>query len=70
MIIANTIVETYIAEQVDRKIAESRRAADWLRNRVSELQAELLEVQTRVDDFSLWSQRGDHGTPSSAASDW
>ena len=51
MTIANTIVETYIAEQVDRKIAESRRAADWLRNRVSELQAELLEVQTRVDDF-------------------
>jgi capsular exopolysaccharide synthesis family protein len=51
MEIANTIAETYIAEQVERKIAETQRAADWLRNRVSELQAELLQAETEVGEF-------------------
>jgi Mrp family chromosome partitioning ATPase/LPS O-antigen subunit length determinant protein (WzzB/FepE family) len=53
MTIANTIAEIYIAEQVERKIAETQRAADWLRNRVTELQTELLQVETEVGDFSF-----------------
>jgi succinoglycan biosynthesis transport protein ExoP len=51
MRIANAIADVYIAEQVERKIAETQRAADWLRNRVSELQAELLQAETEVEDY-------------------
>lgn len=51
MRIANAIAATYIAEQIERKVAETQRAADWLRNRVSELQAELLQAETAVEEF-------------------
>jgi succinoglycan biosynthesis transport protein ExoP len=49
--IANTIAETYIAEQVERKIAETQRAADWLRDRVAELQVDLLAAEIEVEGF-------------------
>jgi Mrp family chromosome partitioning ATPase len=58
MAIANTIAETYISEQVERKIAETQRAADWLRNRVSELQGELLEAEIEVEDFRFGRDGG------------
>ncbi len=51
MHIANAIAERYIAEQVARKVAETQRAADWLRNRVTELQVELLAAETAVEEF-------------------
>lgn len=51
MLIANTIAQTYILEQVERKISETGKAKDWLRNRVSELQIELQAAEARVDNF-------------------
>lgn len=55
MRIANTIAEIYIAEQVERKVAETQAAANWLRTRVGELQAELLAAETLVEDFRFGS---------------
>jgi uncharacterized protein involved in exopolysaccharide biosynthesis/cellulose biosynthesis protein BcsQ len=49
--IANTVAETYITEQVERKVSETERASDWLQTRVTELQAELQEAESRVENF-------------------
>lgn len=49
--IANTVAELYIAEQVERKVSDTERASDWLQTRVSELQGELQEAESRVENF-------------------
>lgn len=51
MTISNAIAQTYITEQVERKVFSTERATDWLRNRVSELQEELQQAEARVDNF-------------------
>jgi uncharacterized protein involved in exopolysaccharide biosynthesis len=47
-LIANTIAEEYLNQQVEDKLAASRRATDWLRDRVTELQRQLKAADAAV----------------------
>ena len=51
-LIADTIAEIYIRNQVTRKINTAAQATVWLEKRVSELQVELEQAETRTSDFS------------------
>ncbi|SEW42080.1 capsular exopolysaccharide family [Cognatiyoonia koreensis] len=51
-LIADTIVELYILNQIEVKFEATEQATTWLSNRVSELQLELEEAEAAVKDFS------------------
>ena len=49
--IANAIVETYIAEQLEGKYEPTRRATQWLEGRIEELNQKLKTAERLVVDF-------------------
>lgn len=51
-LIANTIVEEYINNQLTAKFEATEQASAWLSGRVAELQAELEEAEAQVQDFN------------------
>mgnify|MGYP003627114902 FL=1 len=55
-LIANTIVELYILNQIEVKFEATEKATEWLSNRVSELQIELENAEKKVSDFTARTQ--------------
>ena len=55
-LIAETIVELYILNQIEVKFEATERATEWLSNRVSELQIELETAEKKVSDFTAQTQ--------------
>ena len=51
-LIADTISEIYIQNQVSLKISTAAKATVWLENRVAELQVKLEQAETKASDFS------------------
>lgn len=51
-LIADTIAELYILEQLEVKFEATQQAMEWLTGRVSELRIQLEEAEARVGDFS------------------
>ncbi|MFV2034944.1 MAG: Wzz/FepE/Etk N-terminal domain-containing protein, partial [Halocynthiibacter sp.] len=49
-LIADTVAELYIQDQVDVKLAASAEASDWLTARVAELQTELETAEARLSE--------------------
>ena len=54
--IANAFADAYLTEQLDAKFEATRRAADWLQKRISELKEQALESDSSVQRF-----KADHG---------
>jgi len=52
VLIADTIVELYILNQIEVKFEATEQAALWLSNRVSELQISLKNAEAKVSEFS------------------
>ncbi|MEZ5906844.1 MAG: polysaccharide biosynthesis tyrosine autokinase [Geminicoccaceae bacterium] len=50
-LIANTIVEEYLADRTDNQTAAARLAGGWLRERLDELRDELERRETAVEDY-------------------
>lgn len=48
---ANKLSELYILDQIETKFAATEQATTWLSDRVTELKAELEEIETRVKAF-------------------
>lgn len=55
-LIADTIVELYILNQIEVKFEATEKATEWLSNRVSELQIELENAEKKVSDFTAQTQ--------------
>tara|TARA_R110002012_G_scaffold5711_3_gene26439 strand:+ start:48896 stop:51028 length:2133 start_codon:yes stop_codon:yes gene_type:complete len=55
-LIANTIAEIYILNQIEVKFEATEKATAWLSNRVSELQIELETAEKKVSDFTAQTQ--------------
>ena len=55
-LIANTIAEIYILNQIEVKFEATEKATVWLSNRVSELQIELETAEKKVSDFTAQTQ--------------
>ena len=55
-LIANTIAESYILNQIEVKFEATEKATAWLSNRVSELQIELETAEKKVSDFTAQTQ--------------
>jgi polysaccharide biosynthesis transport protein len=51
-LIADTIVDLYILNQIEVKFKATEQATGWLNNRVAELKVELEAAETKVSDFS------------------
>ena len=51
-LIADTLAELYIRNQLEAKFEATEQATSWLTNRVSELQGELERSEARVRDFN------------------
>ena len=49
--VANTIADTYVALQLERKLAATERAAEWLGERVFEVGGEVTALEEAVDDM-------------------
>ena len=54
--IANAFADAYLTEQLDAKFEATRRAADWLEKRISELKEQALESDSSVQRF-----KAEHG---------
>ena len=54
-LIADTLAELYIADQVDVKLQANTRATTWLAEQVSQLEVELKESENAVKDFTAGS---------------
>ncbi len=50
-LVANTLVEEYLADRTDTQTAAARLAGSWLRERLDELRAELERRETAVEDY-------------------
>ncbi|MEM7267632.1 MAG: polysaccharide biosynthesis tyrosine autokinase [Pseudomonadota bacterium] len=50
-LIANTVADTYVADQLDAKARETRRAADWLAARISDLKTQTADADNAVENF-------------------
>ncbi|MFC6689486.1 GumC family protein [Jhaorihella thermophila] len=50
--IANTLADLYIVNQLDVKFDATRKATDWLAERVALLERDLAEAETAVKDFN------------------
>jgi len=59
-LIANTLAQLYIDQQVNLKIAAAQRAADTLRNRLDALATDVARAETRVQEFQT-AQLETHG---------
>jgi len=55
-LIANTIAESYILNQIEVKFEATEKATAWLSNRVSELQIELETAEKKVSEFTAQTQ--------------
>ena len=55
-LIANTLVDLYILNQIEVKFEATEKATQWLSNRVSELQIELETAEKKVSDFTAQTQ--------------
>lgn len=55
-LIADTLAEQYILNQIDVKFQATEQATAWLSNRVSELQIELENAEAAASDFSASTQ--------------
>ncbi len=55
-LIADTIVDLYILNQIEVKFEATEQATIWLTNRVAELQQELESAQSKVAEFSASTQ--------------
>lgn len=55
-LIADTIVDLYILNQIEVKFEATEQATIWLTNRVAELQQELETAQSKAADFSASTQ--------------
>ena len=53
--VANAVADRYLEEQLDRKLAGTRKATDWLETRLSELEGELRHAEQAVERY-----RADH----------
>lgn len=51
-LLADTLIELYIRNQLEVKFEATEQAAGWLSDRVSELQIELERAETRAQEFS------------------
>jgi len=55
-LIANTLAELYILNQLDVKSEANARAMGWLTARVGDLRIELEQAETAVKDFNGWAR--------------
>lgn len=55
-LIADTIAETYIVNQLEVKFEATQQATSWLTDRVAELQIELEAAEARVSQFSTGTE--------------
>lgn len=49
--VPNTLIDLYMKQQLDDKLAETRRSSDWLNRQVSELQEKVRASETAVEEF-------------------
>jgi capsular exopolysaccharide synthesis family protein len=49
--IANKVVESYVADQLDAKVQATARAGDWVADRVEELREELLRTEGAAEEY-------------------
>ncbi|MEQ1529932.1 MAG: polysaccharide biosynthesis tyrosine autokinase, partial [Methylococcales bacterium] len=49
--VPNTLVELYLKQQLDDKLAETKRASDWLNQQVSQLQQQVKVSETAVEEY-------------------
>ena len=49
--IANGMVDEYLASQVEAKYAAADRATDWLKQRIDELRANVLEAEAKIVQY-------------------
>ncbi|RDD63176.1 GumC family protein [Ferruginivarius sediminum] len=61
---ANTTAALYIESQAETKTEVTNKAGDWLRGRVEEVQARLLESRSRLHEFRQQSGLGNGSGPS------
>ncbi len=55
-LIADTLVDLYILNQISVKFEATEKATEWLSNRVTELQVELETAEKKVSDFTSQTQ--------------
>jgi succinoglycan biosynthesis transport protein ExoP len=51
-LIADTVVQLYVQNQIEQKIEKSEQATAWLQTRVQQLQSDLQTAEKRATDFS------------------
>ncbi len=57
--LANAVADSYIADQRDARALVSRRDADWLTQRIAELQTKLQEAEIRAQEYRVKYRIGD-----------